>query len=111
MTRFTLPLILARCAGSAIAAPCTGDPADGSYRCQDSLLNGTISSPPFVTMFEMLKSGVTRPAVVSEDYRRAVCDVERVRNQMYWERGWSVSIHYDDGYLTFKCAQDLEYPK
>ena len=108
MTRISLLLAFAMAAGPAIATPCTGNPADGSYRCQDSLLSGTISLP-LVTTFETPKSGVTRPTVVSEDYRRGICDLSRI---IYPQSSIAMlSVSYDDGFLSFDCGQDLEYPK
>ena len=107
MTRLTLPLILALYAGSTLAAPCTGDPADGSYRCEDH--NLLVDSSPFV----LPKSGVNHPLVVTEDYRHGVCDLIRIMFR-YSEMPIAtmpIELNYDDGDLSFDCRQDLEYPR
>lgn len=109
MTRISLLLAFAMAAGPALAAPCTGDPADGSYRCQDSLLGSPM--PGTITFLETPKSGVTRPTIVSEDYRRGICDLAHIVYPQSRVVAMPLTISYDDGFLSFDCRQDLEYPK
>ena len=62
--------------------------------------SGTISS------IVLLQSGVNKPAVVSHDYHRAVCDVAKIMNR---STGWtSVTLDYDDGMVSFDCKLESD---
>ncbi|MBV8650305.1 MAG: hypothetical protein JO255_02490 [Alphaproteobacteria bacterium] len=65
------------------------------------------SDPHTKPFFIAHKMGVAKPEPLTDDYRRGVCDVMRLKFR--YEGGeppYTLTINYDDGALSLDCTKD-----